>query len=225
MPGAINIRRQAVADGVGEVDRGPYRLGAADVLSGERFSFGGRIAMRVVEQHPSVVRRLILASTTAYTDVDQELEASTDYQQRSALSTDVSFDDPLLTGPDAADGALSRAMAFGSAPLQVWRLDQLDAWYRILQGVRFTSDYNRPYAIGALRPAAPDDPVTVLRDWAQPVLILQGGRETCFPVGVARRLHAELPGSTLVEVPEAGHMAHFDNPDYWLAAIQEFLRR
>jgi pimeloyl-ACP methyl ester carboxylesterase len=45
-----------------------------------------------------------------------------------------------------------------------------------------------------------------------------------YPVSVARRLHAELPASTLVEVPQAAHMAHFDNPTAWLGAIRAFLR-
>lgn len=192
----------------------------ADVLG---FSFGGRIAMRVVQQHPQVVRRLVLASTTAYADYGDELSGSADYQLRNALCVKVSFDDPVLARPDAADGALSRAMAFGSAPLQIWRLDRLDAWRRVLERVHFTSDYNRPYATGALRPAAPDDPVSVLRDWARPLLILHGAREMSFPIGVARRLHAELPASILVEVPEAAHMAHFDNPERWLTAVREFL--
>jgi pimeloyl-ACP methyl ester carboxylesterase len=56
------------------------------------------------------------------------------------------------------------------------------------------------------------------------VLILHGAREMSFPMGVARRLRAEVPGSALVEVPEAAHMAHFDNPSVWLGAIREFLR-
>jgi pimeloyl-ACP methyl ester carboxylesterase len=212
------LQPDLLADDVAALIRG---LGSpADVLG---FSFGGRIAMRVVQQHPQVVRRLVLASTTAYTDFGDELSASVVYQQRSALGVEVGFDDPVLAGPDAADGALSRAMAFGGAPLQIWRLDRLDAWHRVLERVRFTSDYNRPYLTGALRPAAPDDPVSVLRDWARPVLILHGAREMSFPIGVARRLHAELPGSVLVEVPEAAHMAHFDNPEQWLAAIRGFL--
>jgi pimeloyl-ACP methyl ester carboxylesterase len=211
------LQPDLLADDVAALIRG---LGpVADVLG---FSFGGRIAMRVVKQHPEIVRRLILASTTAYTDFD-ELRGSADYRQRDALCVQVGFDDPVLSGPDAEDGALSRAMAYGGAPLQIWRLDRLDAWHRVLDRVRFTSDYNRPYSTGALLPAAPDNPVSVLRDWARPVLILHGAREMSFPIGVARRLHAELPGSILVEVPEAAHMAHFDNPDRWLAAIRAFI--
>lgn len=198
------------------------RLGArrADVLG---FSYGGGIAMRVVEQHPERVRSVILASTAAYRDYQDELEASPDYRSRMPLCTQVAWDDPVLAGPDAPDGALSRAMAFGSAPLNIWHLDRIDEWHRVLGGVRFSSDWNEPHAAGLLRPSAPDDAPRVLREWNGPVLILHGTREMAFPVSVARRLHAEVPASTLAEIPDAAHMAHFDNPAAWLGAIRTFL--
>jgi pimeloyl-ACP methyl ester carboxylesterase len=194
----------------------------ADVLG---FSYGGMVAMRVIEQHPDLVRSAILASTTAYRDFQDELERSVDYQERRRLGTEVAFDDPVLTGPDAPDGALSRAMAVGSAPLNVWRLDQLTQWYQVLDAVQFSSDWNEPYAAGTLRTAAPEDPLRSLREWGGPVLLLQGAREMSFPIGLARRLHAEVPASTLVEVPDAAHMAHFDNPAVWLGAVRDFLRQ
>jgi len=192
-----------------------------DVLG---FSYGGRLAMRLIEQHPHLVRRAVLASTTAYTAFDDELRALAEYRQRAALCTTVPFDDPDLSGPHAPDGALSRAMAFGNAPLQIWRLDRLDAWHRVLDQIRFTNDYNQPYATGALRPAAADNAAAILRTWAHPVLILHGAHDTAFPVTVARRLHTDLPASTLAEIPDAGHMTHFDNPTPWLTAIRQFLR-
>jgi pimeloyl-ACP methyl ester carboxylesterase len=194
---------------------------ATDILG---FSYGGRLAMRLVERHPHAVRRLVLASTTAYTDFDQQLHALADYQQRAALCTTVSFDDPDLTDPQAPDGALSRAMAHADAPLQIWRLDRLDAWRRVLDQVRFTNDYNHLYATGALRPAAADNATEILHARGRPVLILHGARDTGFPITVARRLHTDLPASTLAEIPDAGHMTHFDNPTPWLAAIRRFLR-
>jgi len=193
----------------------------ADVLG---FSYGGGVAMRVAEQHPDVLRSVILASTTAYRDFQDELDASADYRERGVLCTDIRFDDPVLTGPDAPDGALSRAMAYGSAPRDIWQLDRLEEWHRVLERTCFSSDWNMPHAAGLLRPAAPDDPARVLREWRGPVLLVHGQREMSFPVGVARRLHAEVPASRLAEVPDAAHMAHFDNPSTWLGAIRAFLR-
>lgn len=197
-----------------------YGKARADVLG---FSYGGGIAMRVADQHPRLVRGLILASTSAYQDYEQERAASPDYQARSPMCAEIAWDDPLLTGPDAPDGALSRAMALAGAPCDIWRLDRLEEWHRVLAAVRFSSDWNAPHAAGQLRPAAPGDAEQVLRDWGGPVLILHGSREMAFPVSLARRLHAAVPASTLAEIPDAAHMAHFDNPEAWLAAIRSFL--
>jgi pimeloyl-ACP methyl ester carboxylesterase len=191
-----------------------------DVLG---FSYGGLIAMRVVDQHPEVVRSLILASTSAYRDYQDELAESADYRDRLPLCAEIAWDDPVLTAPGARDGALSRAMAYGSAPHNVWRLDRIDEWHGVLEKIRFSSDWNQPHASGLLQPGAPDDAPRVLREWGGPVLILHGSREMAFPVGVARRLHAEVPASTLTEIPDAAHMAHFDNPRAWLGAIRQFL--
>lgn len=215
------LQPEFLADDVAALVR-HYGADRADVLG---FSYGGRIAMRVAQQHPSLVRRLILASTTAYADYQADLEASADYRARAPMCSRIAWDDPMLTGRDAPDGALSRAMAYASAPCDIWHLDWIGQWHRVLEGVRFSSDWNAPHAAGQLRPGAPDEAERVLRDWAGPVLIVHGRREMAFPVSVARRLHAALPASTLAEIPDAAHMAHFDNPAAWLASIRVFLSR
>jgi pimeloyl-ACP methyl ester carboxylesterase len=173
-----------------------HTLGArsADVLG---FSYGGGVAMRVVEQHPAAVRRLILASTTAYGDM-----AAAVPPERAAMCGTVDRADPGWADPDSADpdsadpdsadpdragsvgadpdradpgwadpaltadGALSRAMAHADLPATIWRLDRADEWRAILDRVRFSSDWNAPYAAGTLKPARPDDPPAVLNSWA-----------------------------------------------------------
>jgi pimeloyl-ACP methyl ester carboxylesterase len=214
------LQPDLLADDVAALIR-HYGAARADVLG---FSYGGGVAMRLVDQHPGMVRSLILASTTAYGDYEQDREASGDYQARAQLRTKIAWDDPALTGPDSPDGALSRAMAYTGAPCDIWRLDRLDDWHRILAGVRFSSDWNAPYAAGQLQPARPDRAESVLRSWARPILILHGLRDLTFPVSLARKLHAALPASTLAEIPDAAHMAHFDNLHAWLASVRGFLR-
>lgn len=214
-----SLQPDLVADDVAALIR-HYGTESADVLG---FSYGGGVAMRLVDQHPDIVRNLILASTTAYRSHEQEREASADYQARAHLCASIGWDDPGLTGPDAPDGALSRVMAYAGAPCDIWHLDRLDDWHRALAGVKFTSDWNAPYAAGQLRPSAPDNAESVLKNWASPILILHGVHDMTFPVSLARKLHAALPPSTLAEIPDAAHMAHFDNPQAWLASIRGFL--
>jgi pimeloyl-ACP methyl ester carboxylesterase len=217
---AAALQPDLLADDVAALIR-HFGAAQADILG---FSYGGGVAMRVVDQHPDVVRRLILASTTAYRNYQQEHPASACNRAREELCAEFAWDDPALTGPDAPDGALSRAMAYGGAARDIWHLDRLDDWHEVLAGIRFSSDWNQPYATGQLRPGTPDDAENVLRDWSGPVLILQGSREITFPVSLARRLHVALPASTLVEIPDAAHMAHFDNSEAWLAGIRTFLQ-
>ncbi|HEX6519030.1 MAG TPA: alpha/beta hydrolase [Streptosporangiaceae bacterium] len=215
----VALQPDLIADDVAALVR-YYGAQCTDLLG---FSYGGGIATRVVDQHPDLVRNLVLASTTAYHDFEREQEASADYQARARLCTDIDWDDPALTGPEAPDGALSRAMAYAGAPRDIWRLDRLDDWHRVLAGVKFSSDWNVPHATGQLRPGVPDNAESVLKDWGRPVLILQGVHDMTFPVSLARRLHAALPASTLAEIPDAAHMAHFDNPQAWIEAIRGFL--
>ncbi|MCY1142033.1 alpha/beta hydrolase [Actinoplanes sp. Pm04-4] len=203
------LQPDLIADDVAALIR---HLGAeqADVLG---FSYGGGIAMRVAEQHPWVLRRLILASTTAYGDFEPVIPP-----ERAALCGEVDW------SGDGPEGALARAMAEADLPVTIWRLDRADEWRAVLAEVRFSSAWDVPYAEGKLKPARPGDPPAVLRRWGGEVLILHGEREMTFPPEVAHRLHAAVPGSRLRLIPEAAHMAQFDDPVAWLAAVREFLR-
>jgi pimeloyl-ACP methyl ester carboxylesterase len=201
------LRPQFLADDVAALIRA-LGAGQADVLG---FSYGGGIAMRVVDQHPDVVRRLILASTTAYPDFADPVPP-----ERAALIPDVPWD------LDLPGGELSRRMADAGVPSMIWDLDRAGEFRQVLATVRFTGDWNEPFAAGVLPPARPPDPAGALNAWGGPVLILHGAHDMTFPPEVARRLHAAVPASTLAEIPDAGHMTHFDNPAAWLAAIRSF---
>jgi pimeloyl-ACP methyl ester carboxylesterase len=57
----------------------------------------------------------------------------------------------------------------------------------------------------------------------KPMLILWGGKNEIVPVKYAERLHREIAGSSLVFVPDAGHMLLFDAPDAVAGAITDFV--
>jgi pimeloyl-ACP methyl ester carboxylesterase len=57
----------------------------------------------------------------------------------------------------------------------------------------------------------------------KPMLILWGDKNKVVPVKYAERLHREIQGSSLVIVPDAGHMLLFDAPDAVAGAITDFV--
>jgi len=180
-------------------------LGQVDLLG---FSTGGRAAMGFVDKHPEQVRRLILASTTAYSGADNEqyLVNWGEYQRRRRAEVD-------------ADGALRNSTIF------VWDLDLAPAYLRLLESLGSDlGDWSEERAIrGEMHPWCPGDPERILRDSGTPILILHGEKDMGFPVQLAHRLHAAVPTSQLVVIPDTAHMCHFETPDTWSNHIRQFL--
>jgi pimeloyl-ACP methyl ester carboxylesterase len=191
------------------------RLGydAVEVLG---FSYGGALALRLLDRHPRQVRRLVLASASGYgaTDLAPELEA-----ERARRAGD---------GPDFGDPRLdpltrTRDDALQSAPLHVWDLSLVPAWRRVLRNVRFSGDWLPPFEAGLLGSARPADSAAILRQHAVPTLILHGEKDLGFPLTAAQRLHAAVPHSELTVIRGAAHMAHFERPEEWIGQLRRFL--
>jgi pimeloyl-ACP methyl ester carboxylesterase len=181
-------------------------LGSVDLLG---FSTGGRAAMQFVDKHPSQVRRLILASTSAYSGKDNEqyLAGWEEYERRRRAE-------------EAAQGGLRNSTIF------VWNLDLAAAYLELLESLGSdTGDWSYERAVrGVMHPWCPGDPEAILRNSGKQILILHGEQDMGFPVQLARRLHAAVPTSQLAVIPNAAHMCHFEKPDVWSNHIREFLR-
>lgn len=179
-------------------------LGQVDLLG---FSTGGRAAMGFVDQHPEQVRRLVLASTSAYTSADNAhyLADWTEYHRRQRIE-------------DEADGALRNSTIF------VWDLDLAPAYLALLNALGTDQgDWSEERAIqGLMHPWCPGDPEQILRTLDKPILILHGQYDMGFPVQLAHRLHTAVP-SELAVIPNTAHMAHFENPELWSDHIRRFL--
>jgi proline iminopeptidase len=57
-----------------------------------------------------------------------------------------------------------------------------------------------------------------------PTLILVGDHDECDPE-LSRDMQAKIAGSQLVVLPKSGHMTFVDQPDLWMKAVNDFLRR
>jgi pimeloyl-ACP methyl ester carboxylesterase len=65
----------------------------------------------------------------------------------------------------------------------------------------------------------------VLPGISVPTLLLYGEEDARSSRDVAERMHAAIPGSTLVELPEVGHLANVEAPEAFNDAVRTFLRR
>lgn len=75
--------------------------------------------------------------------------------------------------------------------------------------------------------ATPSDPATpaLLRQLKMPVLILWGAHDRLIPVSSAHWLHANIPGSSLIVYPDAGHVPMEEVADRSAADLTAFLDR
>lgn len=58
---------------------------------------------------------------------------------------------------------------------------------------------------------------------AVPALLVRGAESSPFPREVAERMAASNPLIRLVEIPEAGHLVHYEQPDAFAAEVRAFL--
>jgi len=74
-------------------------------------------------------------------------------------------------------------------------------------------------------PANPDSITALFKTIGVPTLILWGADDTAIPVELGRRLYRDIRASTLVIVPNCGHIPHEETPEESLEAILNFLER
>ncbi|MGY2743515.1 alpha/beta fold hydrolase [Arthrobacter sp. UYCu723] len=56
-----------------------------------------------------------------------------------------------------------------------------------------------------------------------PTLLLYGAEDVRSPLSVARDMHQHIPGSTLVVIPDVGHLAAVEAPEAFNAEVRHFL--
>ncbi|HEU5439258.1 MAG TPA: alpha/beta hydrolase [Ktedonobacterales bacterium] len=186
------------------------------------FSYGGRVALRFTDRHPELVSRLVLASTTAYEDYAADLERWDEYQRREAAGINAEIE-RITDDNTCSNEEQTRRWAAASAPLNLYDLALLPRYREVLDRVRFSGEWMAALKAGKLAGVRHADYGSRLSELGLPVLVLHGEKDMCFPVSVAKRLHAAVTRSKLVVIPHAGHMAHIEATEAWNAAVQEFV--
>lgn len=185
------------------------------------FSFGGRIALRLLDRHPEIVGPLILASSTAYRDVQNDLDGWPEYVERRETLADTA----AAFGELPATADATRRLAYEGVALDAYNVEAIREVTEALDRVRFSGEWMRAWRSGGLRDVKHADYEARLRELRAPALILHGEKDMRFPVSVAHRLHKAVPQSELVVLPRTGHMAHVEAPLAWRAAVRAFVRQ
>lgn len=185
----------------------------ADVLG---FSAGGLVAQRLALTAPERVRRLVIASSSV---VPLPPDAFATWHERTRRRAEgESRLEAGLHGP-----AFTRAHAAAFARMNVWREESLANYLGRIAAIHFSGDWLRIHAAGKMPSPRVPDAEQRLAVSEIPVLLLHGRYDMTFPVELAEQAAEHVPAARAVILEDAGHMAHIDQPERWLAALAEFL--
>jgi pimeloyl-ACP methyl ester carboxylesterase len=168
-------------------------------------SFGGALALALYGRHPAVPATLTLVS--GYAGWAGSLPAEVGAQRlRQALAlSELSPDDfvaALLPTMFSAGTPAESVAAFGAAMRPF-----------------------HPAGFRALARASAEDLRAVLPRIDVPTLLVYGDRDVRAPLAVAEDLHSAIAGSTLVVLPDTGHVCSIEAPEALTAEIRAFLGR
>ena len=175
-------------------------------------SMGGYVAQRVALGDPGRLLGLVLMDT-----------GHGPIEGIDASQADLAAKIALESGMDVlADVMASRASPLDTPAHQ--RVLEDRAGYAQFQDRKFRA--TSPWLYAALAAELLTGPDTLDRlgamDPTPPTLVIVGEQDTPF-LASAQRMIEVLPGSTLAQIPEAGHSPQFENPPAWWAALSSFL--
>ncbi len=167
-------------------------------------SMGGYVALSFYAQYADRVKGLILANTRAVPDSDEARQTRlTNAQKVGESGTGFLVDNmtPKMLGPNAKP--------------------------EIEIAVRSMMARQRPMGVmSALRGmAARPDRTALLRFATVPVLIVSGTHDVLIPASDSEAMHALIPNSRLVIIPDAGHLSNLDKADAFNHVVREFYKQ
>lgn len=165
-------------------------------------SMGGYAAMALLREDPGRVAGLLLIDTQATADDEAGKARRADTAKAIGAKgtqalVEAMLDKLVAPGGDPAVRAKVEAMIRGNPPA---------GCIAAVQGM-------------ALRPDSQD----ILARFAGPALIAVGEKDAITPPAKAKELAKLLQGSTLVEIPRAGHLSNLEQPAAFNAAAEAFL--
>jgi pimeloyl-ACP methyl ester carboxylesterase len=167
-------------------------------------SFGGALALALYRRHPGIPATLTLASAYAGWAGSLPADVAEQRLQQALVLADLS--------PEEFVGALLPTMFSEATPPEA-----VDAF-----GASMLAFH--PAGFRAMARASAEDLREVLPHINVPTLLVYGDTDVRAPLAVAEDLHAAISGSTLVVLPDTGHLCNFEAPEEFNRAVRNFLR-
>lgn len=210
------------APGGGDYSVGGLAAGLRDlllVLGHERatlvgHSLGGGVAMQFTYQFPEIVERLVLVSSGGLgPEVSLLLRAAA----LPGAGTFIAATAPVVQRLGAG---LRRVERHGPST----DITEVVHGYGLLAGherrAAFLATVRSVIGIGGQRVSAVD---RLYLAEAVPVLIVWGARDRLVPVHHGEQAHRDIPGSRLEVFEKAGHLPQLEEPDRFVAVLEQFL--
>ncbi len=170
-------------------------------------SMGGYVALSFVRRYPEHVAGLILANTKATPDT---AEGKAGRDKNIALAQE--------KGADAiADSMLPKMFALKTYNANAELVAQCN---RIMQSATVPGIIA---ALGAMRDRP--DSVNTLLENSTPTLIIAGADDALMPMTEQEKMKQAARNSTLVVIPDAGHLSPMEQPEAFNHAVAEFLQQ
>lgn len=192
-------------------DYGDDVIGLLDQLAVSRavfvgLSMGGYTLFSIFRRFPDRVQALVLADTRAQADTEEGKTG-----RRAMAQT--AFKDGARAVADMMIPKLLAPSTITNRPEVVDRVRQM-----ILQTP------SAGIVVDLMAMAARPDSTDLLPRITVPTLAIVGEEDLATPVAESRFMTDRIPGSTLVTIPEAGHLSNFEQPQAFNQALETFLQ-
>jgi pimeloyl-ACP methyl ester carboxylesterase len=167
-------------------------------------SWGSMLTLGFYERHPDAAASLVLAS--AYAGWAGSLPPDEVQRRTRQVLREVELP------PEQFVGDWIPTLLTSSAPQEL--VNEVSATM---------CDFHPVGMRAAVHAMAEADYRAMLPTITVPTLLLYGDKDVRSPIHVAQELHDQIPGSTLVVLPGAPHLANVETPDLFNAAVRDFL--
>jgi 3-oxoadipate enol-lactonase len=174
-------------------------------------SLGGMTSLRVAIKHPEAVLGLLLLNTNAGKGAGKKVPSV------EGLNAPLTM--RFLWQTQFLKTKVLQAGLFGRTTLET-KPDLQRIWVEKMQPISSKSMKNTVEAVLSVSSI-----LEQLSSIAIPTIIAGGAEDTALPMSASRDIHAKIPNSTLVEIPQCGHSSSVEQPEQVTELLRQLLSK